>query len=133
MVDAEKLPEVAELLERRAQLMTLVGTVDEKTGLVITEHRVSRNVDPMVRWRVNRLSPPRCLDCGSTEIVPHQPFEDGAFVHPECGGKIECDGEFIVEHWDHGHFFDPEGQALGVTPKGVTPHPALPGDKEPTP
>lgn len=123
MVDAEKLPTVAELVDERAQLMKSVGEMELVTGYVITEVDVDRRMAPMDRWRAKRLSPPRCLDCGATEIVPHEPLEDGPFLHPGCGGKIEWRGGLSVECRGPGLHFDPEGRAPGATP-------ALPGSHE---
>jgi hypothetical protein len=133
MVDAENLPTLAELLELRAELMESVGDIDFVTGYVFTEAYVDRRSAPMERWRVTRVSPPRCLDCGATEIVPHQPLDDGPFLHPECGGEIAWRGGLSVECRGPGQAFDPEGLAVGVAPEGVVSHRALSGNnREPT-
>jgi hypothetical protein len=123
MVDAEKLPTAAELAELRAQLMRSVGKKDLVTEHVLTEADVDRMALPMERWLAKRRSPPRCLACGATEIVPHEPPgapEDGPsvhtpFVHPGCGGTIAWFIDFSVECRGRGPQFDPEGYPRSPT------------------
>jgi hypothetical protein len=43
------------------------------------------------QWRLDRVSPPRCLTCGGIEITPIQTTPDGepsVITHPTCGGTI---------------------------------------------
>jgi hypothetical protein len=43
------------------------------------------------QWRLTRQSPPRCLECGSTDLRPLAPgVEDrlNSFEHPGCGGTF---------------------------------------------
>jgi hypothetical protein len=133
MVDAEKLPTLTELLDLRAQLMDSVGDVDFVTGNVFTQAYVDRRSAPMEHWRANRVSPPRCLDCGAIEIVPHQPLDDGPFLHPECGGEIAGRGALSVECRGPGQIFDPEGLAVGASSEGVLLHHALSGNRREPP
>jgi hypothetical protein len=46
-------------------------------------------LDPArARWRAERVSPPRCLCCGSTAV---EELGDD-FVHPNCGGRFAVCG-----------------------------------------
>ena len=52
-----------------------------------------------VRWRSERQSPPRCLDCASTNLLLLAPDIEQAlesFPHPNCGGT------FTQTNWWHG-------------------------------
>ncbi|WLD14769.1 hypothetical protein [Planctellipticum variicoloris] len=64
-------------------------------------------------WRQSRRSPPRCLECGETDIVATPSAGDSEFKHPETGETLLVSGygwtdllPFIVE-------FTPEGERIG--------------------
>ena len=50
----------------------------------------------MLEWRRKRTDPPRCLSCGSPDIVPLP--AKGGIAHPGCRGKGELRYEQLVRH-----------------------------------
>jgi hypothetical protein len=112
MVDAERLPTSAELAERRAQMMESVGSKDLMTDHVVTQADVDERAGAIERWLSARRSPPRCLVCGSTEIVPHNPLAGEPFIHPGCGGKTRWRGGMMVALMSGGACFDSECRRL---------------------
>ena len=78
-------------------------------------------------WRENRVSPPRCIECGSTDIVVfpiNQPVPD-----PAGRGTVEVRSRGMCSTAFNEWFFTPEGQRI---PRDTRPtywhHPAL-GDE----
>jgi hypothetical protein len=112
MVDAERLPTAAELGKIRAKLKESVGRRDLVTDHVYTEEDAERLAAPRERWFAARRSSARCLVCGSTEIVPHDPLEDEPFVHPGCGGRIAWRGPLTFVLTGTGVRIDTEGRRL---------------------
>src|SRR5690606_6177850 len=43
-----------------------------------------RENEAAIEWRKLRMSPPKCLYCGSSDILETDPVK-----HPGCGGKIQ--------------------------------------------
>jgi transcription elongation factor Elf1 len=62
-------------------------------------------------WRERRQSPPRCLRCGSTEIVD-VPEGTQAFQHPGCGGTLRDGASCIHNQRDRILTYDVEGVPL---------------------
>jgi predicted Zn-ribbon and HTH transcriptional regulator len=62
--DAELLPSLQDL---EKELLILQGT--SWLHLLLPAHRAQiRGTRNMIQWRQARISPPRCLECGSTDI-----------------------------------------------------------------
>ena len=86
----EKLLDVEEYEEALAEREALadVEEEDEITGFLITRDvRAERiaSARAVLAWRRQRTSPPRCLRCGSTDVVPLERGEQTR--HPGCPGK----------------------------------------------
>lgn len=60
-----------------------------------------------IAWRKLRRSPPRCLRCGSTEIIAAQET-----AHPRCGGALRDRKSCTHETTDRFWTYDPEGVPL---------------------
>lgn len=59
-------------------------------------------------WRARRSSPPKCLTCGSTVIVP---LDDGKTMRI-TGGSVRCDFTGIGDTASHMRFYSPEGDLI---------------------
>ena len=46
--------------------------------------REATRVEDTIKWRKERMSPPRCLSCGSTAVERLI----GEYRHPGCGGEL---------------------------------------------
>src|SRR5262249_25011359 len=68
----EMIPRIEDVQEMRARLLE-IGTTEEVAG-----------VEAEIRWRRDRVSPPRCLWCGSAAVEAMV----GKFRHPGCGGEL---------------------------------------------
>jgi hypothetical protein len=68
-----------------------------------------------LRWRRQRQSPPRCLECGSTNLAQIPRLYDGEgmeyFIHPVCEGKLVRTG-CMFGRQDFFPLYDPEGNRL---------------------
>ncbi|MBC8136131.1 MAG: hypothetical protein H8F28_09620, partial [Fibrella sp.] len=68
-----------------------------------------------LRWRRERCSPPRCLECGSTDFVPiPMLFDDEEmehFIHPDCGGNLIRTGGMFARESGY-PLYDGEGKRL---------------------
>ena len=89
LVRAEKLHVLEELIAELVACEALadVEAEDEVTGFPITrEHRARRIAEARaaVDWRRRRVSPGRCLSCGTTSVAPI--WRDEAPPHPGCAG-----------------------------------------------
>jgi uncharacterized C2H2 Zn-finger protein len=91
----ESIPEIA-VLERMKVVMTDAGmseldrklaSDDGRNGQCELQRRIAR-IDERIRWRKERMSPPKCFACGSTEVETVERARGGeeGFRHPECGG-----------------------------------------------
>jgi predicted nucleic acid-binding Zn ribbon protein len=89
MVEAEAIDDV-EALERIVAMVE--AEVEKSGGDHQTEFDNATTLDESrrrLRWRRTRRSPPRCLECGSTNVesVPES-SDQGELRHPSCGGVL---------------------------------------------
>lgn len=75
---------------RRPRPIELVPSLEAlelmRTALVLSGKPAElAQVEATMRWRRERVSPPRCLCCGSAEVEPMSE----KFRHPGCGGRFE--------------------------------------------
>jgi hypothetical protein len=75
-------PRPIELVPRLASLELMRATLLEKG-----ETEELARLEAEIRWRRERVSPSRCLCCGSTTVEP-MGLE---FRHPGCGGQFAVD------------------------------------------
>jgi hypothetical protein len=61
-----------------------------------------------LHWRRARISPPRCLECGSVEITPIP--GSGAFAHPQTGERVVVSDSGWADTAAWFAEFSPEGQ-----------------------
>jgi len=115
LVAAEHIPDL-ESLERaladvesnglddeEREFASLVETTPEK--LLADRIAMWRNY---VSWRSSRRSPPRCLKCGTMDVL----LLERPFLHPSCGGtlEVESSGDYLPA----GRFlYDAEGNRFG--------------------
>jgi hypothetical protein len=73
-----------------------------------------------LRWRRDRVGPPRCLQCSSVEVVPIP--GSGEFAHPATGERVisASSGFADTDLWFAE--FSPEGERLAEP--GAAPDPA---------
>jgi len=92
----EDIPSLSEAIGALADLETHgpdeQDVEDAKiSGRDLAEH-VSRRtsaLNQLIRWRRERSSPPRCLECASTDVIALSRTADHdaeEFEHPGCGG-----------------------------------------------
>ena len=125
---AEMLPMIGEIrAELRASLWNVSAWGEDVwrcTQAVAESEPISRRchrriLRSMLEWRRHRRSPPRCLNCGTTDI---QFASDdmgntgvGTICHPNCAGMIHFElGAIwtgICEGYDA---YDPEGNRDGI-------------------
>jgi hypothetical protein len=63
-----------------------------------------------INWRRNRTSPPKCLHCGSTNIMPIPDAKE--FAHPITGERVVVAGCGFVSTDEWHAEFTPEGDVL---------------------
>lgn len=68
-----------------------------------------------LRWRQQRVAPPRCLECGSSDFIDIPMLFDAEgieyYPHPDCGGKlVQTKGMFARA--DSFSLYDAEGNRL---------------------
>ena len=87
-----------------ARMIDFIGT---PVGQRIAETQLRIN------WRRNRISPPKCLQCGLSDIVPVP--TDGEFQHPQTGERVvvASSGWMSTDQW-HAEF-TPEGDVISST------------------
>lgn len=91
-------------------------------------NRGLRELQNTLRWRSQRLSPERCLDCGSTH-VQHVDWGKSttwrwegllrlALEHPHCGGTmvVRHSGAWLAMAIESRRVYDPEGRFLREVP-----------------
>lgn len=121
LVAAEWLPPLQLLESWRSALMQVSpddpelqreATVRQISPAELLAHR-QRAALERVRWRQQRRSPPRCLECSSSDI---RVLADGdevpaAIPHPSCGGEFILIGKLFASEssWDR---YDPEGNLI---------------------
>lgn len=67
-----------------------------------------------IDWRRKRKSPPKCLHCGSTEILAIP--EDDEFLHPATGQQMKVTGRGFASTAVWQATFSPEGDRLNEPP-----------------
>ena len=77
---------------------------DDFVQLVVNDLRIRR------RWRAGRESPPRCIFCGTTDIVALPRV--GVVADPDGPGTVEGRWIGIGSFDDERKFFTPEGERL---------------------
>jgi hypothetical protein len=60
-------------------------------------------------WRVRRTSPPKCLTCGTTAVVP---LAHGRPVRVD-GGSVRCEALGLSSSHFSNMYFSPEGDLIG--------------------
>jgi hypothetical protein len=71
-----------------------------------------------VEWRLGRLSPPRCLECGAVGPVPIP--ANGEFTHPRTSERVVVGSSGWADTAPWFAEFSPEGEQLGKA--GVDEH-----------
>jgi hypothetical protein len=118
--DSECLPSVERLTELLSELE--VNGLDEEVlqdkarflrielDLELEYQREMKKRRIALAWRMNRRSPPRCLDCGGTNHRPLKWTDDGC-DHPGCNGLFRVFAEY---HASQGIYreLNPEGNSL---------------------
>jgi hypothetical protein len=69
-----------------------------------------------IQWRQGRKSPPRCLYCGSTAVVPI-PW-NGEFAHPQTGDRVVVDQSGFADTAPWFADFSPEGEQIAGENEG---------------
>lgn len=87
--------------DEEARMLTFIGTP--------IEERIAE-IELRMIWRRNRVSPAKCLQCGSTNIVQIPDTEE--FLHPKTGERVVVadHGFASTDSW-HAQF-SPEGDAI---------------------
>jgi len=121
VVDAEFLPTEDALRKRIDRIKT--GSEDEDIRYINTsrEDWISYH-ESVLRWRIGRASPPRCLECGSVDIRPlTEPNDLGAeaiseIKCPECSNgvlRIRVQG-LVSTRENASSIYSPEGDLVRV-------------------
>jgi hypothetical protein len=90
-IDAQMAKYRQEVADRRRKLDGWLYRLRLKDGGQLS-HEISVYQDAVAeyemrrQWRLDRQSPPRCLECGSTELM--LPPDDEEFPHPAGKGRI---------------------------------------------
>lgn len=66
-----------------------------------------------INWRKKRQSPPKCLHCGSTDILPVP--EDEEFDHPATGLRMKAAGQGFASTDQWHATYTPEGDSIEST------------------
>lgn len=104
VVNAEYIPTLTEL---NAALTEFVEANDP-AGIKFLEEQIA--------WLKTRLSPARCLECGSSQIIfatVDEETDTAILEHPDCGGIlfIRARGFELNRLWI---FYTPEGQKIAT-------------------
>ena len=73
------------------------------------------DLDRRRAWLSARRSPPRCLQCGSTDIVafPYSAMTMPEMPHPRGFGRLRLDAPCLGDYWGDRHSrLTPEGEAI---------------------
>jgi len=136
----EELPELAALEHELGATKAREPSAMEELSLLVGKYRTLEEVltdreqelEERVAWRRVRTSGPRCLECGTTDLVPlvFSEIRSGndkwtLAEHPGCGGRItarELPALTLDRRWI---YYTPEGQkkqAYQMSPsKGAVP------------
>lgn len=85
---------------KERMIAEIVSSVPER----IAELRVR------IDWRKKRQSPPKCLHCGSTAILPIP--EDDEFLHPAHGLRMRVSGRGFMSTSEWHATYTPEGDQI---------------------
>jgi DNA-directed RNA polymerase subunit RPC12/RpoP len=111
LVLAEDMPTLEELREERDEVAEVRRTTPE--GALVEVPTVEW-VEAQMRWRANRTSPARCLECGSTRIIIESREADSLVVeHPGCGGRFKLKGLRYSDETPARLRIDAEGGVIG--------------------
>jgi hypothetical protein len=85
-----EIVEEAKAWRRRDQEFNYVTEFRPPTGFRDDEHEpyALAYFDDLFAWRITRVSPPKCLSCGSENILVTKSRFSDMFEHPDCGGMI---------------------------------------------
>ena len=114
--------ELQEYIEKRIAhektMMYRLFSYKSKDHLYINDRIVQ--LTDRLRLYENRVSPPKCLECGSTDVVPVKlPYYSDSdkhplnFIHPNCGGTLYIQNTMIRFTMRFTkRFYDVEGNRL---------------------
>ncbi|MGL6074990.1 MAG: hypothetical protein ACRC8S_12595 [Fimbriiglobus sp.] len=117
---AERIPEMAELEDRLAAVRS--SHSERRRLLTALGQSPAGEAKELIRrigWRQGRVSPPRCLECGTAGV--HTLPASKEFAHPATGEPVMLvsSGFASMERWVAG--FTPEGQARQNFQSGSQP------------
>lgn len=130
VVWAEKIEDVSRLEKERLSMLksnTYAWLPIKPEDQEAIRVRSVEDIDARIEWRKARISPPRCMECGSINIVFSEEYKRSGrmrFDHPSCSGIITVKwlGESVNMLW---YFYTPEGEKIAeynVSPsKGLIP------------
>src|SRR5262249_55715999 len=104
----EATREITALLDREPSLLQQLGFIGITVGDRLAELQLR------IQWRQSRRSPPRCLECGSTAIVPIPGA--GEFLHPETGERVVVVSSGWADCAPWFAEFSPEGEQINTPP-----------------
>jgi hypothetical protein len=104
----ESIDELEDEIERlrnpddeESQMIAFIGTpVDERIA----------ELESRIIWRQSRKSLPKCLHCGSTDIVPIPDAQE--FAHPSTGERVVVAGRGFASTAEWHAEFTPEGDVI---------------------
>lgn len=109
----ESLDELQSELERlqhpdedESRMIAFIGVPIEKR-IAETELRIN--------WRRDRISPPKCLHCGSTDITRIPDADE--FRHPKTGERVVVAGRGFASTAEWHAEFTPEGDVISSVEK----------------
>lgn len=107
-VPAELLQPVEHLEREIARLQSwLSGRWVMPSGQRKRGKEMLAEVEKRLSWRRGRVSPPRCLQCGSIEVVPVP--GSGEFSHPATGERVVSASSGFADAAPWFAAFSPEG------------------------
>lgn len=110
--NAEKLPSIEEC-ERQIEDLSQQRTAKRSR---LARPKALEEAMLRLQWRRNRVSDPRCIWCGSTNLqfLDKDP-QSGLlpFTHPDCGGTISHTSSYLGS--DRPTYFSAEGKLLEST------------------
>ncbi len=99
--------------------MPTVGEIQDQLAASMSDWE-QEDLRILLKWRPQRLAPPKCLYCGSSDFVPitlsFQDMESGFFPHPDCKGDLHfiSNGGYTLGRQEQ-HLFSFEGDYLDRT------------------
>lgn len=101
--------QIGNLRDPKSELFQLYQ--DRSTGLIGMDGiRFISDLEKRRRWRKSRKSPPKCLGCGSAEIVLL--LEDQKVINPTGPGWIEVTVTGLCSTLFMNRFYTPEGDRI---------------------